>query len=391
MLYSKYTLAITIALLLFSCKEPSDHWPDDLEGKKEFLTGLKGELTDLEVRIAKLTDKIAEEDPSLTEKSRLINAANLTSRTFNKYIEIEGTVVADEYANVTSEVPGRITSLSYKEGDYIKKGALVAKIDMESMRKQIAEIETSLHLARDVYERQERLWNQKIGSEVQYLQTKNNVERLEKSIETINQQLSKELIYAPISGVVDREFLKQGEVAAPGMPILKILDTYRLKVVANLPERYLTTAKKGLPVDLHFPSLGQEMSGRVTQLGRSIDPANRTLELEIAPSKRSNLLKPNLLTEIRIKELTIKDAIFIPSEYILQQVNGQQYVYTIMSSNNEYRAKKTMITTGPSFQGNIVVTSGLSAGDLIATSGTRTINDGELIEIKETTTLNIDE
>ncbi|MEL6122857.1 MAG: efflux RND transporter periplasmic adaptor subunit, partial [Bacteroidota bacterium] len=307
-----YITLILALLIVVSCGPKSEVDPSDLDGLRKVLSEKKKELSTLQEEIASLTDEVAELDPSLQEKATLVDSTTLLPTQFERYIDIQGIVVADQTANVVSEVPGRITQLTVKEGDRVTKGQLIATLDLESLDKQVAEIETSLSLAQDVYERQSRLWEQNIGSEVQYLQAKNNVERLEKSLETLAFQKTKANVYCPITGVVDQEFMKQGEVANAGMPILQILNTSNLKITTDLPERYLKMARRGATVRLRVPSLDLEGSGRITMLGRSIDAANRTLELEIKPNISSSLLKPNLLTEIKLKELEIEDALFIP-------------------------------------------------------------------------------
>jgi RND family efflux transporter MFP subunit len=248
----------------------------------------------------------------------------------------------------------------------------------------MAEIKKSLELATDVYERQARLWEQNIGSEVQYLQAKNNKERLQKTLETAEFQMTKANIYSPISGTVDMENLKQGEIASPGMPILSILNVTNVKVNTDLPERYLRIVRSGQYVDMSFPSIQMEMKGKVTQLGRTIDPSNRTLEVEITPSKYSTMLKPNLLAEIKVEEIRLKDVITIPVEFVLQEVDATEFVFIVEGDGSEARAKKRYITTGEASNGSIVVLSGLNIGDRLITRGTRNVSDNELIEFFQT-------
>lgn len=377
----KILIFISIVFLLVACNK-KEAMPVDIEGIKTVLSTKKSEVASLQKEIKELSEKLVVLDPSLQEKSKMVDTMHLSVGAFDRYIELQGTVISDNMANVVSEVPGRITSLRVKEGDYVKKGQLIATLDLESLDKQIAEVETSLHLAKDVFERQERLWNQKIGSEMQFLQAKNNVEQLEKSLETIRFQQTKASVHAPISGYIDMENMKQGEVASPGMPIVQILNTSNLKISTDLPEQYLKIIKRGATVDLEFPSIDLNTVGRVSLLGRSINLSNRTLKVEITPSTKSSLLKPNLLAQIKLKELTAEDVIVIPLQAIMQEVDGTEYVYLAKAQEDKkWRATKTYIKTGEATDNNIIIEEGLTTADVLVTKGTRNLSNQELIHL----------
>lgn len=384
--YNSNFIFTLIVLLAFGSCQSNEGGMDSttIADKQAILLEKEASLRTLQDEILALRSEIIEESPNLQEKAKLVDTIGIKSGEFVRHIEIQGSVVADEKVHVVSEVPGRIISLTAKEGDYVKKGQLIAAIDMESVTKQIDEIKKSLELATDVYERQARLWEQNIGSEVQYLQAKNNKERLQKTLETSEFQLTKAKIFSPISGTVDMENLKLGEVASPGMPILTILNVSNVKVNTDLPERYLRIVRSGQYVDMTFPSIQMNMKGRVTQLGRTIDPSNRTLEVEITPSNYSPLLKPNLLAEIKIEEIRLKDVITIPVEFVLQEVDATEFVFIAEGDGSEIRAKKRYITTGEASNGSIVVLSGLNIGDRLITRGTRNVSDNELIEFFQT-------
>ncbi len=381
----KRLLYIIITLtLLSSCQEKATKEPVTLEELKAALIEKKIELSTLETEMQELTDKVAELDPSLQEKSKLVDTTIMTSADFTRYINIQGAVKADDPVNAVSDMGGRISRLFVKEGDFIKRGALLAKLDVSTVESQINEINSALDLAQDVYERQERLWSKKIGSEVQYLQAKNNVERLEKSLETIQLQIKKANVYAPISGTVDMVMTNQGEVASPGMPIVQLLNTSKLKITTDVPENYLKIIRKGMNVDLEFPSLDIVTTGKVSLLGRQIDPANRTLEVEIIPRTTSNLLKPNLLAEIKIKELSSKNVITMPLEYILQEVDGTEFVYVAeKDEEGAHRATKRYVSIGEAAEGSVIITEGLSSGESVIFKGSRNVSNGELIEFSK--------
>ena len=272
-------LSLLTVLAISACK-PVSEFPEDLEGKKEMLSQLRSQSNNLKAKIDQLESEIEALEPVKLQLEKLVTAMNVEKNDFKRYIDIQGSVAASNTVMASSEMGGRIITMNLEEGDYVRAGSLVAKLDVESINKQITEIEKSLELAEDMYIRQESLWNQKIGSEIQYLQAKNNKERLEKSLETLRFQLTKALVYAPISGFAEMVFLKKGEFAGPGAPIVQIMNTNTVKIVADVPESLLGKVKKGEMVEIEFPALDESRKGRVTLIGRSIDPANRTFKVE---------------------------------------------------------------------------------------------------------------
>lgn len=251
---------------------------------------------------------------------------------------------------------------------------------METISKQMDEIRTSLELANTVYERQKRLWEQQIGSEMQYLQAESNKNRLEKSLKTLESQLSKSKVYAPISGVVEKEFLSAGEIAGPGTPIVEILDTKKVKVKADVSEQYLGSIRKGDKVQLFFPALNTEVASKVTLIGASIDPSNRTFEIEANLNNTKGIYKPNLLAEMEFVDFENDESIVIPLELIQEDVSGRKYVYTaVKDADNRQVAKKAYITLGPSYQGEVLIEEGLSSGDQIVTVGGRSLVEGNYL------------
>jgi len=277
-------------------------------------------------------------------------------------------------------VGGRITRLTVKEGSYVKKGQLIAAIDLESLDKQVAELQTAMGLANEVYERQKRLWDQNIGSEIQFLQAKNNKERLEKSMETINFQKTKANVYAPISGSVEMVMTKQGEVAGPGVPIVQILNTSKVNVVAEVPETLLKAVKRGQKIKIEFPALDKEVTIPITQVGRTINPANRTFKVEAALNNAKGELKPNLLAVIHINDFSAKDVITIDQNIIQSGVGGEKYVMTVGEGNI---AQKTFIKTGESSDGQVIVTEGLTDKSLLIGKGGRSVAEGDVLEIEK--------
>ncbi len=378
-------ILLLIGLFIFGgCAEGDKEmgYPEDLAGKKKLLQATKAEVKEANALIAKLKEEIAVLDPNKREKPKaLVTTQDLEIKDFKRFTEIQASVQADDPVSASSETGGRILEQKWQEGDYIKRGDLVARIDLETLNNQKAEIETSLSLARDVYERQSRLWGQKIGSEVQYLQAKNNVERLEKSLETLAHQMTKSNVYAPASGYVHMVFAKMGEMAGPGAPIIQILNTSRIKVVAEVPENYLTAIKKGAYVTLKFPALELEKRARVSLIGRTINPANRTFKVEVDVPNSKGVLKPNLLASMMINDYTEKNAIAVPLELVQQEVGGKDYVFVKKEGEDGPIASKVYVQTGESAEGNVIITEGLKGTEEIIIKGARGLSENELLEV----------
>ena len=381
----RYIIPILILLLLGACQSDTatevDVIPTDLAGKRAYLKEKKAEFRELTRTIDKLETEINELAPPSEKAKKLVTTTNIELKDFKRFVEVQGVVESDDIVSVTSEVGGRIIVYKIKEGQYVKKGQLLAKIDLEQIDKQEAELSKSLELATELYERQSRLWKQNIGSEVQYLQAKNNKERIEKTMETMRFQKRKANVYAPISGVVDKEFLKLGDLAAPGMPIVQIINTNKVKVVANVPESYLGKVKKGEKVTVKFPALDQTTTARVSQLGRTINPSNRTFEVEVELSNKGGVLKPNLLSLMLINDFSATNSVVIPIDLVQQEVSGKQYVYIVEDGQEGPIAKKIYIEIGENYEGEVVITNGLTGTETLITKGSRNLSDGEFIQI----------
>ena len=376
------TLMLFALLLLTACQPKSGdaEWPEDLAGKKALLKEKKTDLKTLEASINKLEDEIAALDTSKSEKQRqLVTLQKLERKTFKRFADIQATVQSSEAVMASSETGGRLTSMVAVEGQYVSKGQLIGTVDMQAVDKQIAELEKGLELAVDVFERQKRLWDQNIGSELQFLKAKNDKERIEKSLETVKFQLTKANVYAPIAGVVDMVFLKSGEMAGPGTPIVQIIDVGRVKVVASLPENYLGVIKKGATVNINFPALDEDRTARVSMIGRTINPGNRTFKVEVEMNNRGNVLKPNLLALMKINDFTLEDAVTLPLEMVLQEVGGKNFVYVKEESPDGPIAKKVYVETGESYEGEIVITSGLEGNEEVVEDGARSLTNNDLI------------
>ncbi len=385
----KYLIPILTTLIFAVACQPAAEYPNDLVGKQTLLKEKQKELREMEKLIAKLETEIDSLDPnSKKEKPKtLVTTEVVQVKDFERYVDIQSNVQSDDVVMASSETGGRLINVRVDEGSYVKRGQLIATVDLESINKQIDELNTALSLANDVYERQKRLWDQNIGSEIQYLQAKNNKERLEKSMETAKFQLTKGNVYAPISGVVDMVFLKTGEMSAPGTPIVQILNTSKVKVAADVPEKYLKSVRRGQLVKVNFPALDRETEARVSLVGSTINPANRTFKVEVDLPNKDGLLKPNLLASMAIEDFSTKNAVVVPLDIVQQEVGGSFYVF-VQEQNTEGAkiAKKVYVKTGESYNGEIIVTEGLKGGEALIIKGSRGLANNELIQVQTSTT-----
>lgn len=374
-----------LALIFASCQAeaPEGELPASLDEKKTLLREKRIALKDLSDEIKTLEDAIAVQDPESQDAGVLVATAKVVKSDFASYVVLQGSVTAEDLTDATAEIGGRILQLDAKEGQTVRRGQLIAVLDVEGYQKQREELETTLSLAVDVFERQKRLWDQNIGSEIQFLQAKNNKERLEKSLGTLDLQLSKNKVYAPISGVVERVVLQSGELAGPGVPIVQILNTSELKLAADVPENYIRSVSRGEKVEVAVPALGIERTLPVSLIGKTVDPANRTFKVEVKLPANPDL-KPNLLAEMKIKEFVAEDVVTISMDWVQQEVSGKRFVF-VLDENEDggMIARKHYVKIGESYDGNVIIAEGLNGGEQLITEGSRDLTDGQLIKIIE--------
>ena len=357
--------------------------PETREEQLAMLDEKKREIREIKTQIAEL-ERAAGEDSKAVD-TRLVKAQTLAAVNFKREIELQASVESDETAIVTVEVPGRVTAVLVEDGQYVKKGQTVVRIDLESVNVQKAELNTNLSLAKDILARQERLRAQDIGTELQYLEAKNTVDRLENALEQLDLNLAKSSVKAPISGTVEQKMVNAGEYAAPGMPLMQILDAATVKVVADVPESYLRSVKKGQKVRVEFPNIEVIREARVSDIGRTIDAANRTFRVELDLNNRDRLLKPNMLASVYLVDYQNDEVIIAGSETILEEIDGREYVYLAKPMDGEkdiYTATKSYVQTGENDAINRELTGGVSPGDILVTEGMRSLTNGEAITLQ---------
>ena len=368
--------AIALVSLLAACSQEKK---SDVQGKRDELAELKSQQTELTAKIKTLEADLTKLDPTKKEEVRVkdVQVAPLSVSTFRHFVELQGTIDAKNNVQVSPKSGGVVTAVYVKEGDFVKAGQPIAKVDDQLLRESMAEVKTQLSLVNTVYEKQEALWKQQIGTEIQYLQAKNNKESLERRLSTLNAQLGQSTVTAPISGVVDQVNVKIGQSAAPGIGLVRVVNLSQLKVVAKVADSYSGSVRKGDAVMVEFPDLQRTLNSRISFVATTVDPLSRTFTIE-APLPSDNALKPNMLARIKINDHTVAKAIVINQNLIQSTENGQ-LVYVSVNEGGKKIAKAKTVKTGQSYGGKIAITEGLQAGDQVVTAGYQDLVDGQPI------------
>lgn len=349
----------------------------DIDKKQAEITKLQNKIKEINQSIADAKMKMDTSMFKGDNLSKIVTVFSPQKRDFKKFIDLQGKVTSKENVIISAEAGGQIMSISVSEGQSVSKGQVLATLDQDIIQKNIEELETALKLANDVYERQARLWEQKIGSEVQYLQAKNNKESLEKKLETVKAQRSKSTIRAPFSGIVDKVFAKNGELAGPGAPIARIVNLSTVQVEAEVPESYIGKIKKGDNVEVFFPSLNETRTASVNSISQVINPGNRTFNVEAKLNNPGGILKPNLLSNLKLVEYSSKDKFVVPSR-LIQHDSESDYVYVVNSDNI---VKKVLVQTGKTYSGDTEILSGLNGSEKIINKGFKEVVEDDVVEI----------
>lgn len=377
--------ALLAAFILFTACGGGDFAvPETREEQLSMLDEKQREERKLRSEITLLERAIGGDSTTVTD-SRLVTAEAITLADFEREIELQATVESDELGIVSVEVPGRVSQVMVREGQSVRRGQALLRVQQESLGIQVADLQASLDLARDLAARQQRLRAQNIGTEVQLLEANNAVERIEKQMAQVRVQQGKSLVTAPISGTVENKMINPGELATPGMPLMQILDAATVKVVADVPETYLKSVKKGQTVRVEFPSINETKRARISDIGRTIDAANRTFRIELDMPNPQRLYKPNMLANVYLVDYAKADVVTVPSETILEETDGREYVFVaspIAGKPDAYEAKKVYVTTGENDATKREVTSGLDPGDLLVSKGMRSIAAGQNLRIE---------
>jgi len=373
-LYSRLLIAFAIAGLLAACSAASN--PD----KKARLEKLKTEQADLAKEIKKLEDEIPKENPGAKSnaKPKEVATVELAPRKFDYFVQTQGSVESENNIIVSARSGGVITQVFVTEGQQVSKGQILAQIDNSVVARNIESMKTQLELATAVYNRQKNLWDQKIGTEVQFLQAKSGKENLEKQLESLQEQNDMFRIKSPINGTVDEVKAKLGENAAPGAPAFRVVNGNDLKITARVSEAYVTNIKKGNSVVVNIPELQKDITAKVTFVGNNIDPLSRTFNVEVKLPSLPNL-RPNMTATIRVIFQSVNNAIVVPVNTI-QALNNEKVLYIAETDGKKIIARKKVVTIDGVYANEAQV-EGLKAGDKLISVGYQGLNDGDPIKL----------
>jgi membrane fusion protein, multidrug efflux system len=367
--------SIVILLTAYACGGK-----DELALKKEELASKKKEATELRLAIESLEKEIAVLDPEYgkaNRKSVLITTIQPIQGSFEHFVEVTGAVLSKKNVNISGEVSGSIRELPAIEGMRAVKGQVLARIDSDIIQRNIEEVEKQLELAATVFEKQERLWKQQIGTEIQFLEAKNRKETLEKSLAGLQTQQSRSIVRAPFNGTVETVNVRIGELVQPGTPLFQFVGESELYVESDISERYVGIVSKGDSVEITFPSINETFRTKVSAVGGIINPNNRTFKVEVTLPNLPNV-KPNMISVVRIKDYENKQAVTVPNYLILQDNKGD-YVFTVTNGV----ANKKYVKRGQTYNEVTEVVEGLTGNEVLVDKGFREVGDNFNVNIAQ--------
>lgn len=368
-------LTAALILLVASCGQK-----DELAAKKEELESKKKEAAALRVSIEELEKNIAEMDPDFARENRksiLITTKEAKLGQFDHFVEVTGSVLSKKNVSISGEVSGRVQEVMAVEGMQVKAGQPLARIDAESIQRNIEEVEKQLELASTIFEKQERLWNQQIGTELQFLEAKNRKETLEKNLAGLKTQESRTVIRAPFSGTVETVLIRLGELVQPGTPMFQFVGDSDLFIEADISERYIGVVSRGDSVEITFPSINETLKTKVSAVGSIINPNNRTFKVEVFLPRMANV-KPNMISVLRIKDYESENAVTVPNYLILQDTRGD-YVFVVEDGHSV----KRYVERGRTYRDITEIKDGLSGNEVLVDKGFREVGDGFNVNIAQ--------
>ena len=344
---------------------------------------IDSDLQELTANLNKLNRKL--NSLNKDKNTPLITTFKAQEEVFTHFIELQGNVQTKQNVLVYPEVPGILKKVFVKEGQQVKKDELLAIIDDGGLAQQVLLSEANEQLAKTTFERQKRLWSEKIGSEIQFLQAKTSYNSQKNVTNQLRQQLSKFTINAPFSGIVDDVFKEKGTVVAPGQrsELFRIINLSKMYIETDVPENYITSITNNKMVEVNFPILGKTVRSKIRQVGNFINPTNRSFKIEVGIPNQDLDVKPNLTAKLKLNDYTNKNAILIPQSIISENSKGQQFIYVVKDKkeNNLGIAERLVIETGKTQGDFIEVTKNLTPDTEIIMEGARSVNNGQVVKV----------
>lgn len=383
---SIWTLLLTLGLVSVSCQTKSSGSIDELIASNDEnllrakRTELSAQRNALDADIKRLDVVIASLDKSASLP--LVATYEVTPQEFNHFTSFQGTVKTMKNINVYPEMPGQLLEVLVVEGQKVEKDQVLARIDDGGLLAQLAQAKSQLLLAETVFNRQERLWSQNIGSEIQFLQAKTRFESAEKAVDALSLQAEKSIVRAPFDGTVDQIFKEPGTIVAPGMgsELFRVVNIDEVYVEVDVPETHITSIGEGSKVQVNLPAIGEEIDARIARVSKVINPSNRSFTVEIPLENKSGFIRPNLMASVAINDYSNKSAIMIPQSVVSENAEGQQYCFALEKSTEGYIAKRLIIQTGKTSEDFIEVLDGVEKGALLITEGAKKVSDNQPVK-----------
>ena len=372
----KIILISTFSILIFSCGKKEDNTNIDSIIASKNVTALQAKKALIQADLAKIDDALATLDVKKDEA--LVSVLEVNDTTFTHYLEVQGSINTKENILVQPEFQGTLVALNVKAGQRVSKGQVLGRVDDAGLSQQVASLENQYALAKTTFERQKNLWNQKIGSEIQYLQAQTQMISAQRGVAQIKAQLAKTVIKAPFSGTIDDVFVEKGQVVAPSAQgLMRIVNLGNMYVSTTVPETYIGKLKVGTEVEVFLTSLGKTYKGKVRQVGSFVNPSNRSFAIEVSVPNPENLLRPNQVAKLKITDYVSKNTIVVPTNVVQEDGKGDKFVFLATQINGKTGiAKKVVVTIGKSSDNVTEIVSGLTAKDVIVTEGVNTISEG---------------
>ena len=380
------TLLLTLGLVSVSCQSKSSGSIDELiaSNDESLLRAKRTELSvqrnALDADIKRLDVVIASLDKSASLP--LVATYEVTPQEFNHFTSFQGTVKTMKNINVYPEMPGQLLEVLVVEGQKVEQDQVLARIDDGGLLAQLAQAKSQLLLAETVFNRQERLWSQNIGSEIQFLQAKTQFESAEKAVDALSLQAEKSIVRAPFDGTVDQIFKEPGTIVAPGMgsELFRVVNIDEVYVEVDVPETHITSISEGSKVRVNLSAIGEEVDARIARVSKVINPSNRSFTVEIPLDNHSGFIRPNLMASVAINDYSNKSAIMIPQSVVSENAEGQQYCFALEKSTEGYIAKRLIIETGKTSEDLIEVLEGVEKGALLITEGAKKVSDNQPVK-----------
>jgi membrane fusion protein, multidrug efflux system len=369
-----FAIAI-ISFAIAACSENAK--PGD---KKAELEQLKKEQATLKEKINKLEKELGSGDSTLKEKSKFVAVTEMNPQTFNHYIEVQARIEGDEDVNVSPDMPGTVTSVLVKAGDKVRQGQVMAILDDKTLRQNMEAMRSQLDMATIMFEKQKNLWDQKIGSEVQFIQARTQKTSLEKQYAAVYEQWDMSRIKSPINGTVDGVNVKIGQSVAPGFGIIRVVNLSKLKVRGEVAESYINKVKQGNDVLVYFPDLGKEIKSKLSYSGRAINSLNRTFNVEVNILPKDGEYFPNQVAVLKIADYSADSSFVVPIGAV-QRSSDTQYVYVVENEKGKNVAKRKTVSAGMTYNGLAEIKSGLAPGDKVITTGFQNVIEGDIVKL----------